>query len=182
MDDRRRVRVSKYLAKHLRHKPERLELALQPGGWVQIDQLLEACRTRGMVIGRAELEEVVATSDKRRFAIDPSGERIRAQQGHSVPVDLGYEPTVPPGLLYHGTARASLDAIFADGLERGRRHQVHLSPDVETARRVGARHGRPAVLEVDAAGLHRDGVPLYLSGNDVWLVDEVPPAYLRVVG
>lgn len=182
MDDRRRVKVSKYLVRHLRHQPERLGLELEPGGWVAIDRLLAACRSRGMPISRAELEEVVATNDKRRFGLDPSGTRIRAQQGHSVPVELGYAPLEPPAVLFHGTASAFLGAILRDGLQRGRRHQAHLSPDVETARRVGARHGRPVVLAVDAAGLHRDGLQLSVSGNGVWLVDEVPPAYLRVVG
>ncbi len=179
--DERRVKVSKYLSKHLRHQPQRLGLTLEPGGWVPIDRLLQACRERGMTISRAELDEVVATSDKRRFGIDEAGLRIRANQGHSVSVELGYEPSVPPPVLYHGTHAAAVEAILSEGLQRQGRHHVHLSVDVETARRVGARRGRPVVFEVDAAKLHRDGATFRVSANDVWLVDEVPPASLRVL-
>ena len=179
MDDARLVRVSKYLSKHLRHQPERLGLALGPGGWVDVEALLAACARHQFPITRAELDEVVARNDKQRFAIDPTGTRIRANQGHSVDVDLELEPATPPAVLYHGTHPGALDAIRAEGLSPMRRRHVHLSADVPAARQVGARRGRAVVLEIDAAALHRDGHPFFLADNGVWLTDAVPPAMIR---
>ncbi|RKQ92930.1 putative RNA 2'-phosphotransferase [Solirubrobacter pauli] len=179
MDDRRRVKVSKYLSKHLRHDPERLGLTLAPGGWVGVDELLRACGAHRFAVTRAELDEVVAKSEKQRFAFDETGERIRANQGHSVAVDLQLEPTAPPEQLYHGTGAGSVDSILATGLERRGRHHVHLSADAETARRVGMRHGRPVVLSVAAGEMARAGHAFFVSTNGVWLVDAVPPAFLR---
>src|SRR4051794_9311973 len=129
MDDRRRVKVSKYLSKHLRHEPDRLGLTLAPSGWVPIDDLLAACARHHFPVSRSELDEIVATSDKQRFAIDDTGTRIRANQGHSVEVDLQLEPVEPPATLYHGTADRNLDAIRRSGLLKMGRHHVHLSAD-----------------------------------------------------
>jgi len=161
----------------LRHEPGRFGLALDTAGWVRVDEFLVALR-----IGRAELDRVVAENDKRRFAVQrgPDGvERIRASQGHSVPVELGLVPQTPPHHLYHGTSAAVLGSIRATGLNRGSRHHVHLSADVETARRVGARRsGAVVVLTVDAAAMDRDGHAFYRSDNGVWLTDAVPADYL----
>lgn len=179
MDQTRLVKISKFLSKYLRHEPERLGLTLLPGGWVPIDVLLAASAARSFPISRAELDEVVATNDKQRFGFDPSGDLIRAHQGHSVPVDLQLDPAIPPPTLYHGTIARSLDSIMREGLRPMRRQHVHLSPDIATARRVGARRGDPIVLVIDAAGLHAAGTTFYRSTNGVWLVDQVPPAYLR---
>ena len=178
MDQRRRVKVSKYLAKHLRHQPERLGLTLQAGGWVPVDELLAACRHAGFSLSREELDEVVTTSDKQRFAFDDTGELIRANQGHSVAVDLGLEPVAPPPALYHGTGAGTVDVILREGLHPMGRHHVHLSPDTETARRVGARHGKPVVLTVDAAGMHTAGHVFHVTANNVWLTPTVPPPFL----
>ena len=125
--------------------------------------------------------EVVASSDKQRFAFDETGDRIRANQGHSVEVDLQLEPMNPPAVLYHGTAADTVPLVLRDGLRKMGRHHVHLSPDVQTATRVGARRGRPAVVTVDAAGMARAGHVFYVSANGVWLTDEVPPAFLRPI-
>lgn len=179
MDKTRQVKISKYLSKHLRHEPERLGLILAPGGWVSVEELLAACRQNHFPVTRDELEEVVASSDKQRFAFDPTGTRIRANQGHSTEVDLQLAPVAPPALLYHGTAEPTIEPILRDGLCKMARHHVHLSCDVETARNVGARHGRPVILAVDADGMQRDGYTFYRSANGVWLVDSVPPQYLR---
>ncbi|WP_175411294.1 RNA 2'-phosphotransferase [Streptomyces sp. TRM64462] len=179
MDERRTVKVSKYLSRHLRHQPESIGLVLDPHGWVAIDDLLRAMDRHGMRISRAELEHVVAVNDKRRFTIDADSDRIRANQGHTVEVDLDLPPAAPPAYLYHGTVARSLDAIRAEGLRPMSRHHVHLSPDRETATRVGARRGRPVVLAVDAAAMHRDGHVFHVSANGVWLTDAVPVAYLR---
>ncbi len=176
MDSRDVVRRSKRLSYVLRHAPASAGLTLDAAGWADVDALLAALGWT-----RAELERVVATNDKRRFALDESGTRIRASQGHSVVVDLGYAAQTPPQVLFHGTAERNLPVILAEGLRPGRRHAVHLSPDDVTARRVGARHGRPVVLRVDAEGMARDGAVFTRSANGVWLVDAVPPRYLRAV-
>jgi putative RNA 2'-phosphotransferase len=179
MDESRLVKISKFLSRHLRHQPERLGLELQSGGWVAVDTLLRACARHNFPVSRAELDEVVARNDKQRFGFDPTGTLIRAHQGHSVAVDLQLEPAEPPAVLFHGTADRNLAAILRDGLIPMRRHHVHLSPDRETARRVGARHGRPVVLEVDAAAMRAAGMVFRRSDNGVWLVDRVPPRFLR---
>lgn len=180
MNERQRTAISKFLSFVLRHQPEAIGVQLDAHGWVEIERLLEQCRAHGRALSRAELEEVVATNAKRRFAISEDGARLRASQGHSTAVDLDYEPAAPPEILFHGTVASSLDAIRARGLDRMRRHHVHLSPDVETARAVGARRGRPVVLRVRAGAMHRDGHTFFLSANGVWLTDAVPPSYLEL--
>lgn len=178
MSPERKLKVSKYLSKHLRHSPEALGLQLAPGGWVTVAALLEACAKHRFPITREELDEVVATSDKKRFSFDDSGQQIRANQGHSTEVDLQLSPMEPPDSLFHGTAERHLSAIQKEGLLKMNRHHVHLSKDQETARRVGARHGKPVVLTVDAARMRQAGQLFYQSENGVWLVDTVPPEYL----
>lgn len=177
----RLTRVSKYLSLHLRHRPEALGLTLGPGGWVPVEELLAASARRGFVISREELERVVAESDKQRFAFDEGRTRIRANQGHSVAVDLELEELAPPPVLYHGTGERTVPAILAEGLRKMQRHHVHLSADVDTARKVGARHGRPVVFAVDAAGMARDGHVFYRSANGVWLTESVPAQYLSAL-
>jgi putative RNA 2'-phosphotransferase len=181
MDDKRLVKVSKYLSKHLRHEPERLGLTLQPGGWVGVDELLAACAANRFAVSRAELDEVVARNDKKRFSFDKTGTRIRANQGHSTEVDLELEPAEPPPLLYHGTPERNRDVIRESGLKRMQRHHVHLSGDEPTARKVGERRGKPIIFTIDAAAMRRDGHTFYRSANGVWLVDEVPPKYLSLL-
>ncbi|RII15593.1 RNA 2'-phosphotransferase [Streptomyces sp. YIM 130001] len=176
----RTVQVSKYLSQHLRHRPERIGLVLDAQGWVAIDTLIAAASADGFAFTRAELEHAVAHNDKRRFAVD--GDRIRASQGHTVPVDLGLVPAVPPASLFHGTVARSLDAIRAEGLRPMARHDVHLSADRETATRVGARRGRPVVLTVSAGAMHRAGHEFRLSANGVWLTASVPVDHLRFPG
>ena len=151
----RLTRVSKYLSKYLRHAPHELGLTLQPGGWVPVDDLLAAAHDHGFPISYDELVECVETNDKRRFSFDATGELIRANQGHSVEVDLQLEEREPPEVLYHGTVERFLPSILAGGLNKGRRHHVHLSKDVETARKVGARRGKP----VDPHGRCRADAP-----------------------
>lgn len=180
MEERRLVRASKFLSRYLRHQPEALGLTLAPGGWVSVEALLAACARHGMPLSRAELGEIVANNNKRRFAFDETGALIRANQGHSVAVDLQLEPMTPPDMLYHGTGERAVAAIQRDGLRKMRRHHVHLSADVATAINVGRRHGRPVVFEVAAGRMHADGFAFYRSENGVWLVDAVPLRYLRV--
>ncbi len=177
----RSVKLSKYLSKHLRHQPERLGLNLLPGGWVAIEDLLLACIANNFPITREELNEVVINNDKKRFSFDPSERLIRANQGHSVEIDLQLEPILPPRILYHGTAKKSLDSILETGLLKMSRHHVHLSLDRETARRVGMRHGRPVILVIDSLIMHEEGHNFYRSENGVWLVDKVPAKYITVL-
>ena len=167
---------SKFLSLALRHKPESASVTLDAGGWTPIDDLLSGAAAAGVRISRDELEAIVAGSDKRRFAI--RDEMIRANQGHSVPVDLDLARADPPNVLYHGTVANSLDAILREGLTRMARHHVHLSTDVDTARRVGSRRGDPVILQVSAAEMAAGGTAFFLSENGVWLVDAVPPAFL----
>ena len=179
MDNARLIKISKYLSKHLRHQPERLGIKLAPGGWVPVDELLAACARNQFPISREELNEVVANNDKKRFSFDSTGTSIRANQGHSVEVDLQLEPVVPPDVLYHGTAQGSVEAILQTGLSKISRHHVHLSRDIATAKAVGARHGKPVVFAVDAAAMYQAGYTFYCSDNGVWLVEYVPPEYLQ---
>jgi putative RNA 2'-phosphotransferase len=176
-----RVRISKFLARHLRHRPAAIGLELDRAGWVDVEALLAAAARHGLPLTREQLDEVVAGNDKQRYAFDASATRIRASQGHTVPVDLGLPPVQPPPVLYHGTVARSLAAILREGLRPMERHAVHLSPDAETARRVGARRGRPVILTVDAAGMARAGHEFTMSENRVWLTAWVPPGFLRPV-
>ncbi|MCA1711707.1 MAG: RNA 2'-phosphotransferase [Actinobacteria bacterium] len=169
-DARRRSKRLSYL---LRHAPETAELRRDAAGWVDVGELLAALR-----LTREQLDHVVATNDKQRFAYDDSGRRIRAVQGHSIPVQLGYVPARPPDLLFHGTPERSLQQVLQQGLLPRGRHAVHLSADALTARAVGARRGRPVVLHVDAAGMAAAGFVFTRSTNGVWLVDRVPPEFL----
>lgn len=181
MDNERLVKISKYLSKHLRHQPEHLGLQLAPGGWVEVERLLSALAANNFAITRAELEEVVAQNDKQRFSFDATGALVRANQGHSVEVDLQLDARHPPPVLYHGTGERSIDAILANGLSKMARHHVHLSGDVETAKKVGRRHGKAVVFAVDAAAMAGAGYEFFVSTNGVWLVDSVPAKFLTRV-
>lgn len=182
MNPQRLVRISKFLSRHLRHAPDDIGLSLEPGGWVEVGDLLAGCRRAGVLLTREELEEIVEKNDKQRFAFDESRTRIRASQGHSVEIDLQLLPSAPPDILYHGTAVNTVEVIRQSGLQRMNRHHVHLSTAVPTALKVGGRHGQPVVFVVDAAAMRRDGKTFYCSANGVWLTDDVPPQYLRVLG
>lgn len=173
------VRISKTLSYWLRHRPDEAGLSLDPQGWADVDGVLAALRARGVCNDFETLLAVVEQNDKQRYEIAPDLSRIRARQGHSVAVQLVLAPTEPPALLYHGTVERFLDAIMSKGLSRMRRHHVHLSGDVATAERVGARRGKPAILSIDAAAMHADGCVFYVTSNQVWLTDSVAPRYLK---
>ncbi|MEG4444966.1 RNA 2'-phosphotransferase [Microcoleus sp. AT9_B5] len=180
MNNSRSVKISKYLSRHLRHAPSRIGIQLAPGGWVPVSELLAACQTNNFPVQLAELQKVVAQNDKQRFSFDSTGTLIRANQGHSVEVDLQLEPAVPPDILYHGTGSTAVESILCQGIRKMSRHHVHLSVNIQTARQVGARHGIPAVFTVDAAAMQGDGYIFYCSANKVWLVNFVPPNYLKL--
>lgn len=172
--------TSKFISLILRHAPAKYGVTLDPAGWCDVPELLAALGKHGHAITRAELEEIVATSDKQRYALSPDRTRIRANQGHTIDVELGLAPAVPPDLLFHGTVERFLASIRAHGLWKGERHHVHLSALVETARAVGGRRGKPVVLRVRAKELAATGVPFFVSTNGVWLVETVPPAFLEL--
>lgn len=174
------VTASKFLALVLRHEPQRIGLELDPAGWVEVSTLLAKLAAAGRPLSPQALRELVASSDKQRFALSGDGLRIRANQGHSIEVDLALAPAEPPAQLYHGTATRFLPAILEEGLRRMARHHVHLSQDLEVALSVGVRHGKPAILLVQAARMHADGHRFFRSDNGVWLVEAVPPGYLAL--
>jgi putative RNA 2'-phosphotransferase len=178
MAETRDVRISKLLSWILRHRPERVGLTLDAAGYVEVAKLLDACSAHGHPVSREDLERVVRENDKQRFAFSADGTRLRASQGHSVVVSLGYQPTRPPPQLFHGTVQRSLAAIGEHGLQPRGRQYVHLSRDHETAMRVGSRRGRPIVLGVRAAEMADQGFEFFLSANGVWLTREVPPRFL----
>nr|WP_310487304.1 RNA 2'-phosphotransferase [Chamaesiphon sp. VAR_69_metabat_338] len=177
----RYVRISKYLSKHLRHQPERLGLELLPGGWIEVDKLLSAASAHGFEISLADLQQVVATNDKQRFAFNESGDLIRANQGHSIEIDLQLLAKTPPDALYHGTHVKAIAAILASGLQKMSRHHVHLTTDLNMAFKVGSRRGESVILAVDTHAMVADGYSFYRTDNDVWLVDTVPPQYLTQI-
>ena len=166
---------SRYLSMLLRHKPEQANLTMEDGGWIDVPSLVENAKFPMHL-----LEFIVATDDKGRYEFKKDKTKIRARQGHPVNVDLKLEEREPPAILYHGTATRFLDSIWRDGLMPMGRHHVHLSADVDTATKVGARHGKAVVLIVKAKEMIDEmGVKFYISNNGVWLVDAVPPGYLK---
>jgi putative RNA 2'-phosphotransferase len=181
VDDKRRTKISKFVSLVLRHQPETAGLALEPGGWVPVEDLLTGAANAGLRFTRDELQEVVRRCDKQRFGFDESGTKIRANQGHSTEVELTFAEAEPPAELYHGTAERNRAVITRDGLLKMARHHVHLSADIDTAKKVGGRHGKPIVFAVDASGMRAAGRAFYRSANGVWLVEHVPPQYLRVL-
>lgn len=172
------ITTSKFLSRILRHAPEVIGLTLDSNGWAKVDDLLRLSHAKGTKLTRELLEEVVATSDKKRFAFNEDGTRIRANQGHSVKIDLALAAIAPPPFLFHGTATRFLDSIREEGLRKGNRHHVHLSHDKTTAAKVGARHGKLAILIVDTAAMHAQGLLFYRSDNGVWLTEHVPTEFL----
>ncbi|WP_402718406.1 RNA 2'-phosphotransferase [Janthinobacterium rivuli] len=173
------VNTSKFLSLILRHAPEKIGLALDPNGWADIGQLLALAAQHGRRLSREQLDDVVALDSKTRYAISDDGLRIRANQGHTLAaVDIALPPATPPAMLYHGTASRFVEAIRAGGLLPGSRNHVHLSSSRETAVAVGARHGKPVVLTVDAAAMRAQGHVFYVSDNGVWLTQAVPVAFI----
>jgi len=180
MDHKSRVRVSKLMSLGLRHDPAALGLALDDAGWVSVESLRAGLSAKGETITIEDVSEIVRTSDKQRFALSADGARIRANQGHSVDVELGLTPKEPPAVLFHGTSEEVLPQIRESGILRMARTHVHLSADEKTAEIVAKRRAGPTViLLVDAAAMHGDGHEFYQSENGVWLTHEVPARYLK---
>jgi len=178
MQKQRQIKISKFLSYILRHHPESIGVKLDKGGWVNVTDLLQAANKNEMKITMEELTTVVEQNDKQRFSFSEGARRIRANQGHSIPVELGLKPTAPPSILYHGTARRRIGSIREKGLLPGSREHVHLSPDPLAAEKVGRRYGKPVIIKIKADEMHRAGHQFYLSENGIWLTKFVPPQYL----
>jgi len=172
------VRLSKFLSLVLRHQPDRIGITLDKAGWTSVVDLLAACAKHGVAITRPELEALVAASDKQRYAFTADKSRIRANQGHTVAVDLGLQASAPPELLFHGTTKTAAASILETGIHKGSRHHVHLSGDRETATKVGARRGAPVILVVHAAVMAAAGYEFFRTDNHVWLTEHVPVEYI----
>lgn len=173
------IENSKFLSLVLRHAPEKIGLSLDDAGWAQIDVLLEQANANGIALSRESLSQLVATSDKQRFVISDDGGRIRANQGHSVNINLELPECEPPIRLFHGTAVRFLESIRRNGLQPMERQHVHLSSDEQTAEGVGRRHGKPCVLMIDAKEMHSRGEVFFLCNNGVWLTAAVPAKFIH---
>ncbi len=173
------TRISRLLSLVLRHEPHSIGMQLDPNGWVECSTLIKAAADHGMVFDQATLMEVVRTNDKQRFALSEDGTRIRANQGHSVKVDLELKTETPPPRLYHGTVGRFIDSIRTHGLLKGERQHVHLSRDPETASKVGGRRGTPVILSIRSQAMHEAGHGFFLSKNGVWLTHHVPSEFIE---
>lgn len=174
-------RISKFLSFVLRHKPDHIGIELDENGWTDVQALIEKANQSGITLNFEMLKHIVDTNSKKRFAFSDNFDKIRANQGHSVDVELGYKAQKPPDILYHGTGQQYLESILANGLIRQSRHHVHLSVDVATAKNVGQRHGKPVVLEVHAGAMNAKGFEFFVSENGVWLTETVPVQFLRKI-
>lgn len=181
MNPKIQKKYSKRLSLILRHRPESVGIKLDENGWANVHELISALNRNGAQIDLAMLELIVSDNPKKRFEFDDSETLIRARQGHSIAIDLGYEATTPPDRLYHGTADRFLDSIFAEGLKKQQRHHVHMSTDIDLMMEVGRRHGKAVLLEVNAEEMKRDGYDFFVTDNQVWLTDRVPAKYLTKI-
>lgn len=177
MNEKQKKRTGKFISLILRHNPEKIGLTLDDSGWASVDELLAGLKTKGHRTSFEQLNEIVETNDKKRYSFNEDKSKIRANQGHSLNLDLQLEKCEPPEVLYHGTASRYMASIREQGLVKGNRHHVHLSSEKDTASNVGSRHGVPVILAIAAGHMHREGYDFYCSKNGVWLTDFVPAKY-----
>lgn len=181
MTEKEKLKLGKFISLVLRHKPESAYVSLDANGWVNVKELIAGIRKSGRNITMSDLEEIVETDAKNRYSFDKYKNRIRANQGHSIKVDVELKKMDPPDVLYHGTAKKTLDNIYKEGIKPMNRLYVHLSKDYETAMKVGSRHGKPVILLIDSKQMKNDGVEFYLSENGVWLTSFVDRKYFKEV-
>ena len=179
ISDKQITHISRFLSLVLRHQPETIGIQLDQNGWTDIAELLEKANNYGIKIDRDILNHIVTTNSKKRFAFNDALDKIRASQGHSVEIELGYTNQKPPEILFHGTGEKSVHSILDTGLEKRNRQHVHLSSDLETAIKVGQRHGKPFVFKVLAGQMYNDNFLFFISDNGVWLTENVPAKYLE---
>lgn len=178
MTEKQINQTSKFLSLVLRHKPQILDLVLDENGWADVAILLERMQRESRAITFEQLEFVVESNDKKRFAFNEDKTLIRASQGHSITIDLDYEPLTPPEFLFHGTPDKFIKLIREKGLMKMKRHHVHLSLDRETAIKVGSRRGKPVILRIRALEMHHESHQFFISANGVWLTDNVPAEFI----
>ncbi|REC55872.1 RNA 2'-phosphotransferase [Chryseobacterium piscium] len=178
MNEQQKKKTSKFLSYVLRHHPELINLNLDENGWANVDELIAKSTNDSQGFTFEELNEIVETNDKKRFIFNEDKTRIRANQGHSIDINLALIPQHPPEFLYHGTAQGNIDSILEKGIEKRSRQHVHLSQDKETATKVGMRHGKPIILTINTEKMFEDGLEFYLSENNVWLTDFVEAKYI----
>ncbi len=181
IEKKQHKKISKFLSLILRHKPEEINLELDENGWANTNELISKMVSYGKTIDIETLETIVENNDKQRFTLNDDKSRIRANQGHSIKIELNYSEQEPPDFLYHGTAKRFLNSIFKDGLRKQKRHHVHLSAEISTANSVGQRHGSPVVLKILSKQMYDDGFVFYKSKNGVWLTEKVPIEYITDV-
>lgn len=172
------VSLGRFISLVLRHNPDAAGITLDKQGWADTEKLIAGIKATGRKIDMETLERIVRENNKQRYSFNEDKSKIRANQGHSIPVEVGMEIKTPPDILYHGTARGSLDSIRLQGIRKMNRLYVHLSPDAETAINVGKRHGKPVVLTVDAKRMAADGYIFRLSDNGVWQSEDIPWEYV----
>lgn len=174
-------KLSKFISLVLRHQPDAAHITLDEHGWANVEELLAGINETGRKIDIEILEEIVVTDNKQRYSFNHDKTLIRANQGHSIPVDVELKEQEPPEFLYHGTATRFLESIMAEGLKPMSRLYVHLSKDIETAIKVGKRHGEPVILKIHSGEMYKEGYKFYLSENGVWLAEKVDVKYFNVM-
>ena len=178
--DKQLTGTSRFISLILRHKPETIGITLDEHGWADVKELIDGInRSSGHTLDMELLEEIVRTDEKQRYSFNEDHTLIRANQGHSIPVDVELQEMTPPDTLWHGTGEKYVSSIDAQGLIPKSRLYVHLSSDMDTARTVGSRHGKPVIYEIDCRAMARDGYRFFLSANHVWLTKEVPAQYMK---
>ena len=178
MAEQDKKRIGKFLSLVLRHDPAKIGIELDENGWANVTELIEKCKKHRYHFSMEDLIEIVETNDKQRYSFNEKRNKIRANQGHSIDIDLALTPVEPPEYLYHGTATRFLPSIMEQGIVKGSRQHVHLSKDKETATKVGSRHGKPAILTIMSGKMYQDGISFYRSDNGVWLTDYVDVKYI----
>ncbi len=180
MKTKKNIQKSKFLSLILRHKPEEINITLDQNGWADLDELIQKSKKKGIQLDRDEIQKIVKENNKNRFSISEDGKRIRANQGHSIPVDVQLKEQIPVGPLYHGTANRFVESIMAQGIKSQNRLHVHLSDSLEVAEMVGKRHGKVVILQLNTAQMIEDGVVFYRSENGVWLTNFVDKKYIQI--
>lgn len=178
MNEQHKKRIGKFISLILRHEPQKIGLTLDANGWASVEELISKCARHRVYFSKKELIEIVETNDKKRYSFNEDQTQIRANQGHSIKINLGLQPVEPPEYLYHGTADRFIASIQEKGILKMNRHHVHLSKDKNTASQVGSRHGRTVVLTIHSGQMYKDGIQFYVSDNGVWLTDYVDIKYI----
>lgn len=181
MDSKELIKKGKFLSLVLRHKPEEIGIKLDNQGWVYVSELLDRLNSHNIKLSFDELKYIVESNNKKRYSFNDDFTKIRASQGHSLDLEIEFKEEIPPDFLYHGTAEKNFESIIKDGINKGKRHHVHLSSNIETAINVGSRHGKPIVLKVKSKQMYQEGIKFFISENNVWLTDFVSSEFIEKI-